>query len=1678
MLKSGLHKTMFFSRTPVADDAPQPQPEAGGFFDLDGALAACLSLTAALRQVHSRTELHHAICPANVRINDDGSIELRYGADMPLAYISPEQTGRMNRGVDYRSDYYSLGVVFYELFTAHLPFESDNVIEMVHSHIAKRAVPPIQLNPEIPKPLSDIVMKLLAKNAEDRYQSLDGLWADLQSCQSALLESGLIASFELGRKDICDRLQIPQKLYGRESQVAQMINAFHHSATGSAELLLITGYSGIGKSSLVNELQKPVVAKRGYFVTGKFDQFRRDIPYHAIAQTFRDLVRQILSESESQIAEWRVKILQALGPNGQLMIDAVPDLEFIIGKQPEVLRMGPTESQNRFNFAIQNLVGVFTRPQHPVVMLLDDLQWADPASLKLMHYLMTGLEQPALLLIGAYRDNEVEAGDPILQTIEAIGKQAKVSTIEVTALPQDSVVALVADTLKSSHALVERLARLIFRKTLGNPFFVGQFIKNLHNEKLLQFVDGKWQWDIEQIEAVAVTDNVIDLLGAELARLPQATRQILTLAACVGNSFDLNTLATVAEMRRGDVAALLQPALHAGLALSSDPGFGAPESQLFPFRFLHDRVQQAAYWGIPLGQRQAVHLQIGRLLLENTSLDQRDEKLFHIVQHLNEGQALLTDNKERLALAELNLQAARKAKTSIAYDTVLKHASIGIALLDASGDKRGSGTSPLYFSLQLEQMEASYLNRQFDAVDRIGSSALAYATDNFQRALVLDVQLQSYLYQDRHVEALGLAMKTLQMLGIEIPAVVSRFQLKLRLWKIKVTLSAWTKAELLEFPLQKDPVEILKQQVLSRAVSACYVARPSIFPVLIFERLNVNLKSGCATPMWPISLAGYAMVLIQSHQEIARGCELGQIALALARNKHAAGYAGHPDVRLEYAVHALILHWRQHLATTVAPLHENYLAGLQSGEFEYGVYSLATALRTELIIGRKLPQLLEKMQAGLRKAGSLRQKTSSDAIRTNIAYVSALMGMPTEDDDNWIKARNITRLTLLLWNLFGAAKAYMFLDFDGALKKIGVCETYIGSAICMATLPVYHLYHSLCLLACYPAMDGAGQRAALAKVHLLQKKLRLWARHAPMNNLHKWQLVEAERWRLRGNARKAERYYDLALRGARDYGFLNEEALANEMASRFYLAAGRQTNARVSLEEAHARYAEWGATAKLLHLEETYPHLLSRVTERRQGGNGQQGRHAEQRLDLETIIRASQTLSGEVQLDRLLEKLMRLLIENAGAQKGVLFLQKDGMLSVQGRAQDDAISVRQGTPAEACGDVSLAIINYVRRRREKVMLGDAGKDNQFKSDPYIQREHPKSVLCLPLKKQDEVVGILYLENNLAVDAFTPEHNELLGILSTQIAISLENAELYNELEQKIEARTKALSLKNAELSQTLHSLRKMQKQLVESEKLASLGQLVAGIAHEINTPVGIGVTAASTLAQQTETLQTMYQDGSMKRSDLDSYVNSAGAISKLMLSNMERAATLIQSFKDVAIDQTSEERRSFGLKSYIEDVLLNLSPTLRRAERQVTLDCADDIEVDSYPGALAQILTNFVMNALLHAFDEGAPGAMAIAVRAPDADSVELSFSDTGKGIPEKNLTQIFDPFFTTMRGRGGSGLGLNIVHNLVTGSLQGQISVYSKIGEGTTFTIGFPRNPIRKAPGVDIGGTVPGIGI
>ena len=1618
MLKIGANETRYF-RQNLDSDGPEVRLLAGDAFDLASTLAVFQAIVLGLEEWHGRMQRHLALCPANIRLHEDGSVELRNDTTPPLAYISPEQTGRMNRSVDYRSDLYSIGVVFYQLLTGQLPFSGAAAMEIIHGHIARQARLPSRINHEVPHAVSSIVMKLLAKNAEDRYQSLQGLQADLQTCRAALEKSGDIADFELGRADATGHLQLPQRLYGREAELAQLLRILERSAAGTCELALVSGYAGIGKSSLIHELHKPVLAMRGYFISGKFDQFKRNIPYYAIAQVFGSLMRQILTESESRIQEWKARILAALGPNAQLMIDAIPELAHVIGAQPVIAHLGPTEALNRFRYVVQNFVSVFARQEHPLVIVLDDLHWADEASLDLIEAVMTGLERAALLLVVACRDSAADAGH-VHDTLQAIRARAAVTTLHLQPMNEATVCALIADALKTAQATVLPLAQTVNRKTLGNPFFVGEFIKNLRREDFLCFHDGQWRWKLAEIEALQIADNVVDLLTRELARLPVQTRRLLQFAACIGNHFDCRMLATLAQQDVSETCELLQPALQAGLIMAPDTTFDGADTASFIYRFQHDRVQQAAYAEIPVDAGKSMHLQIGRLLNSTISEAQRSEHLFDIAHHLNAGRDLLASHAEKIELASLNLLAARKAKVSVAHETAWKLASTALELLYAMGE----GSTALYFSLQLEQMESGFMTHRFKEIEYIGKSMLEYAADDVQKARVYDILIHSCLYQDRHADGQAVAFQALRMLGINVPVGMGKPVLAWRLWMVKRQLGRLDNQGLLDFRPEDVALELLKQKILSRAVSASYVAHPALFPILTLEQIQLALARRRFSPGLPWALGGYAMVMIQGGRDIALSTRLGNLMLESSQKNQPTLQKDSHGVRVAFLAHAAIFHWSRHLREAPAPLYENYQAGLEVGEFEYACYSLASALRAELLVERSLERLEKKLREGLDRTGQFRQKTTSDAIAIFIRYVLAMRTGGQAQVVAGEKVASSTRLTLLHHYLFEAMGAYAFDQFEVALERVRDAEPYLASAACMPSVPLWHFYHALCLLACYDQMDEGKRSAARRRIGEMQDRLKLWARHAPMNYLHKWQLVQAELKRVQGKFAEAAALYDLSIDGARQHGYLHEEALANELAARCHLVSGKKMYARSYMSEAYARYQEWGALAKLEHLERVYPGLLLAGLPLQDAAQGRLAlAPAEHLLDIETVIQASNTLSGEIQLDKLLERLMRLLIENAGAERGALLLLKDGTLQLQASIESDLIEVSQAVPLDERAQLSLSVINYVRRTCDELVLSDAGNDGRFNADDYIARNRPKSLLCIPLQKQGALVGILYLENNLAVDAFTPERTGLLQILSTQIAISLENATLYHDLERKIVERTRDLSVA---------------KEAAESANRAK-SEFLAVMSHEIRTPMN-GMLGMMQLA-------AMEAANPSQKEYLETAQYSAEALLSILNDILDFSRLEAGSFEFESI--------SFDLVKTIESVIDLMS--VRAREKGIALHIDYPAGMPRYVlgdvGRLRQVLLNLFGNALK--FTERGSITLKIGLLPESPGRLRFTVSDTGIGIAPAAQSRLFQSFSqadnSITRRFGGTGLGLSICKRIV--EMQGgQIGIQSVEGTGSDF--------------------------
>ncbi len=1764
-------------------------------------LSIAIKTTDILGKIHSSNVIHKDINPSNIIFNPetkqvkiiDFGISTQLSRENPtlknpsvlegtLAYMSPEQTGRMNRALDYRTDFYSLGVTFYELLTGKLPFETTDALELVHCHIAKVPLSPHEVNPEIPKAVSDIVMKLMSKTAEERYQSAFGIKADLESCLTQLESNGEILEFPLASSDISDKFQIPQKLYGREKEVETLLAAFERVAgrspqppslksstsesspaegnrvalsgfpgdtnsedtSGSAlvkgcggrisqgerkgiEMMLVAGYSGIGKSALVQEVHKPITQKRGYFISSKFDQFQRNIPYSAVVSAFKELVRQLLTESEEQLNQWREKLLTALGSNGQVIIDVIPEVELIVRKQPAVPELGSTESQNRFNLVFQNFIRAFCTKEHPLVIFLDDLQWADSATLKLIELMMADTDTQYLFLIGAYRDNEVNSAHPLMMTLDELHKKgATVNFITLTPLALEPISQLIADTLHRDIASVKPLAELVVRKTEGNPFFVNEFLKTLHAENLLTFNlplsstsptprssgrvqeeslnsppcqggrGGFWQWDIAQIEAMGITDNVVELMIGKVKKLPESTQQVLRLAACVGASFDLNTLSIISEKSPNQISFELTSALQSGLILLTSEF--DQELLIQDYKFLHDRVQQAAYALIDEAQKQAVHLQIGRLLLQNTAPASLSEEIFEIIDHLNlgigagtqsfskEALPLLSHQQERDEIVKLNLLAGQKAKAATAYDAAIRYFQMGREILSANS---WHNSYDLTLAIHEEAVEAAYLNGDFIVMEQLAEVVLNHAKTVLEKVKVYDVKIQAAGAQGNFKEAIKIGRQVLKLLGVILPEEPRQLDIQ-RGFEETASLYVGQEIEdLINLPDMTEPVPQAAIYILSSISAAAYIAAPELMLLIVLSMVNLSLKYGHGT--WSaFSYAAYGLILCGVVQDIELGYKFGKLGLSLTKRLNAK----RGNARAFEVLGAHVMHWKEHFRETLPLVSEGYQSGVETGEFEFAGYCAFFVCDHSYFIGHELSDLEHKMAIYGNAISQIRRENPFHWLAMFRQAVLNLLGLSKNpsrligdayNEEQWlplaIQAND--RLGIHLLYLNKLILCYLFGEEHLAIPNAVKAEQYLDGVTAMVVVPLFHFYDSLAHLAVFAKASNSEKEALLNRVNTNQEKMQKWAHHAPMNHLHKFYLVEAEKARVLSQVVEAEDFYERAISGASENEYIQEEALAYELAAKFYLERGRLKIAQTYIKEAHYAYTRWGAKAKAEDLEVKYPQLLNKSSSTTRITNTRKtttttttGSNSGEALDLATVMKASQAISGEIVLNKLLASLMKILIENAGAQSGFLILPsqsepesgyKNWVIQASGSVDEEQVIILQSIGIDSVEVstqmplLSAAIIHYVIRTKENVVLNDAVHAGQFTQDAYILTKKPKSILCIPLLDRTKLSGILYLENNLTTDAFTPDRVELLKLLSSQVAISIENAQLYTNLQHFNENLEQLVQQRTAELSQALDDLKATQKKLVESEKMASLGGLVAGVAHEINTPVGIGITAASLLAEKTTEFFETYKGGQMKRSQLEKFLDTAMQSSSMVLSNLNRAADLIQSFKQVAVDQSTEEQRIFNPKQYLSEVLISLKPILRTTKHQVEIRGDEAIALNSYPGTLSQIITNLVMNSLSHAYSPEDAGHLVLDFK-QEGEQVIFQYSDDGKGIPKENLSKIFDPFFTTKRGQGGSGLGLHIVYNLVTQKLNGTIECESQVGLGTKFIIKLP-NQVRK---------------
>ena len=1244
-----------------------------------------------------------------------------------LAYMSPEQTGRMNRALDYRTDLYSLGVTFYQLLTTQLPFASQDPMELVHFHIARVPTPAHEVNPELPLVISQILGKLLQKRAEERYQSAAALEADLVRCVDSLAAAGAIAHFPIATDEVSAAFQIPQQLYGREREVKTLLDAFDRVSGGTREMMLVAGQSGIGKSALVHEVHKPIVRQRGFFISGKFDQFNRNIPYASLIQAFQGLVQQLLTESEERLAAWSEKIASALGPNGQVIVQVIPEVELIVGPQPALPELPPAEAQNRFNMVFERFVRTFAAADHPLAIFLDDLQWADAPSLRLLELLMSDGDTKYMFLIGAYRDNEVDGAHPLTFTLDEMKKaSAVVHRITLGPLHLGHCVQLIGDTLRCDGERALPLAEICVEKTGGNPFFLNQFLLALHDEGLIDFdlAARAWRWDTARILAKGMTDNVVTLMVAKLQKQPPDALAALRMAACIGASFDLRTLASVSGRTPADTATALWPGLREGLVLpvgdaykfaqsdeAAEGGASVARSRSVVYRFLHDRVQQAACSLIADGDKRLIHLQVGRCMREDSSPAERQERLFAIVNHMNLGSAALGSEAERDDLAQLNLGAAQKAKASVAHGNALACAKAGLALL---GEGAWERQHDLALALHVEAAEGCQLTTDFDPMGRYVAAMLAQPITLLDRVRVYEILIAAAIAKAELGDGIAKALEILALLGVDFPADPQPADVMAALGETMGQLQATglTVEQMAELPEVTDPTHRAARRILTNITSAAYVGRPALFPLIVFKAVGLAARVGNSTAS-AYSYSTYGIILCGVVGDMDAGYRFGQMAIRVSDRFNAKEY----EARTKYITCTYIRFWKEHLREPFRTFPSLYQAALETGDHEFAAWSLMMRSVQGIFLGLDLQERTRETVKYLRILRQLKLFTALRITEQCLQVIHNLTGQSADprrvvgeafDEDRMlpvhIAAAEASAICNLLVNKM--MLCYLFGDPAAALASADALAPYLSGMVALIHVPVFQMYDSLSRLAVLGECAVEERAAHLARVAAQQEALKKCADHAPMNFLHKHTLVEAERARADGRKDQARALYRRAIELARENDFQQEEALGNELLGRFWLADGEPELAGAYLAKARHLYRLRGATAKVAHLEARHPELLAAREQRPDGAriSTTTTQDSSGALDLVSVLKASQAIAGEVALDEVLKKIVIIASENAGAARGLLLLERDGALGIEVEiGLSEGVALRHGAPVTGSGALSEAIARLAATRERRTL---------------------------------------------------------------------------------------------------------------------------------------------------------------------------------------------------------------------------------------------------------------------------------------------------------------------------------------------------------------------------------------
>lgn len=1438
--------------------------------DLQTQLQIAVRTVEILRSIHDSGVIHRDVKPHNVIVDlsgpepsvhfiDFGSAcrmdqlghasSLLASPEASLAYISPELTGRMSRSVDNRSDYYSLGVMFYELFTGTLPFSSTDPLDLVHSHIARAALPPHQLVPAIPEQVSRIILKLMAKAPEERYQSGHGIRADLLRCLTEWRESGRVTVFPLAQRDHSTDLRLQHTLVGRSAELSALHAAFERSRAGGNELVLLVGPAGIGKSALGGELSKWVGSQGGLLCSGRVEQNNRTQPYASLLHAFRELCQQLLTETSERLERWRSVLQEAVGQNGRLLCDLVPELELILGPQPELVQVGLGEAQNRFHLLVQSFMRALAGPEHPLVLFFDDLQWVDSATLGLLGVVLADGTRTHTLVVAAYRDGEGVGGHSLRHVVSELSQgNIGFTKLVLGPLSQADTEQLLMAALHSSREVVAPLAAVIQLKTHGNPFFVHQFVLSMHREGLLRFdfESESWQWNLAEIQARQVTDNVVTFTVGRIQLLSAATQRVLQLAACIGTVFDQSMLRHILQDRTADLSEALAEAQREGLcvpveaAAHPDTHSAIELSDLDAaavYRFLHDRVQQALYSLLPAEERPALHRAIALQQLARRYNEADSSLLFDLAAHFIHAAPLIQDETERTQAATVHLRAGIRAKRTAAHQAAAEYLQAGVSLLT---DAHWTTLPGLSLELHVELAECLYLSGKLEQAEALFESLQPHLRDDLEHGRVAALRIELYSTKGLMMKALQVGLDALARFHLTFPeAPPEHLQaMPAAVGEFKALIGDRPISALSDLPSCTDPQQRMIQRLLLGACTPAFFVRPTLMSLLVMKLATLSLQHG-NTEFTSYAHMSYAVIAANVLGNYAEAHEFGKMGLALNKKFHNVAL----ECRLDGLFAGFVNIYQNPLHSSMEFLTAGIQAGLQTGDFVFVGYCCFHTITQILAAGDDLSTVEQEIERLLVTAQRTREPFALGALTVTRQAIRSLQGQtasPTSlsshdfDEDKFVESFKQTEFTTLTCWYYTLKLLLSFLhgDYDAAVRWAQEAQRRTEGTLGLHFVTDLHFFTCLALTAQgHLPGDADGPPAMLTQ---LSEQLHRWASCYPANFQHKYLLLQAEFSRLRGAFAETLDLFDQAISAAQAHEFVHHAAIASELCARFLIKQGRSRLAFVYLRDAYHGYERWGATAKLAQMVQSFPDLqkdpvLHSAHESMSPTiTSSSTLSAGGALDIATVMHAAQSIASEIVLDRLLEQVLRLVTANAGAQRALLLLEHEGLLSLEASmtVNPDVVQVGLKQPLNTCTDLAHSVVQLVAHTRESLILANASTDSRHANDPYVVRAKPKSVMCLALKSRGRLTGLVYLENNAAEGAFTAERIELLRLLSGQAASAVENALLYTrlkELSDQLQNSNHELRQRNTELLQRTDELRhaneRTQQELIERERI-------------------------------------------------------------------------------------------------------------------------------------------------------------------------------------------------------------------------------------------------------------------